>query len=293
VSLAIIARSITIVVTSRPREAPGEAQHTAQTQGEACANTPRAPPTAPAPAALLHAQLSGLPGLQAELPGAAGVTQQQLSGTEAVDVFTVTLPPSQLSVTEALLRDWAAAAAQLQVQLAVLPPPPAPEQPPPKGAKAAAAGLGSKGAAPPPAGASALTAAAPIAAGSVVVDCAGLLVGDTSAVYSWGVLPALSSAAGQDNAAGEAACTPPSAAAAADDAPISAALAASSGSSSSSSSCAGSSSAGSRFKRALVPPSGDLQQWLGAVRVTLQVIVHRLCHPALPSKGSPTTTHTH
>lgn len=90
------------------------------------------------------------------------------------DVYSVSIPDNiQLPVTEQLIRSWAAAAGQLTVQITVLP-------------AAATAEAGKKPATPAGKGTPAAAALPPpVASGTLQLNCAGLLVGDTAAQYSW------------------------------------------------------------------------------------------------------------
>lgn len=101
------------------------------------------------------------------------------------------LPDVQLAVTEQRIRSWAAAAAQLQVQLAVTRG--AAAEPASKKPGAAAAG-GAKTAV-------AGVAAPAVAAGTLLVNCAGLLAGDTAATYQWGTPSPAATDQGQATAA--------------------------------------------------------------------------------------------
>lgn len=104
------------------------------------------------------------------------LTRVLLTCRQWQDVYTLPIPEQQLlGVDEQLLRNWAAAAGQLQIHVTVNAPPDnsnsnkkAASSPPAKGAAAAAA------AAPPP-----------VAYGALKLNCAGLLVGDTAATYGW------------------------------------------------------------------------------------------------------------
>lgn len=158
--------------------------------------------------------------------------------SQCCEYISVTLPDMQLAVTEQTARSLAAAAAQLRVQVTVLGPGSAAE-----GAKkpaAAAAGTAGDKAGPP-------ATPAAVASGTLTVQCAGLLAGDTSAVYRWGSLPP--AAAVQDPAAlGEAAAG--------------AAAAVAAGPKPGQEGC---------FKWSMQPPTGTLLDWLEAAEVQLQV----------------------
>jgi hypothetical protein len=159
--------------------------------------------------------------------------------SQCCEYFSVVLPDVQLAVTEQRVRSWAAAAAQLQVQITVLNPsaPEAAKKP----AGAAAAG-GTKG---PP-------APAPAATGTLLVNCAGLLVGDTSAAYLWGKPPP--AAAVQDAASREGSAAA-AVAVASVHAPVQQAAAGQT----------------AKFKWQVQAPNGTLQEWLESAEVQVQV----------------------
>lgn len=184
------------------------------------------------------------------------------------------LPDLQLAVSEQRIRSWAAAAAQLQVQVTIFNPAAAgadagTKKPTPASAAGAAAGVKGSGAAA--AAAAAAVAAATVASGTLVVNCAGLLTGDSSATYSWGkpMPPAL--AAHAQEVAGS---TPPFAADldTTAHAPAAAADAVSAPSAQQGTPAdAAAAQHKQRFKWSVQPPSGALQDWLESAEVELKV----------------------
>lgn len=197
------------------------------------------------------------------------------------DVYSLPLPESvQIPVTEQLVRGWAAAAGQLTVQLTVLQAAAAAEAAKKAAAPAAAAGKAAAAAAPPPS----------VASGTLQLNCAGLLVGNTAARYSWrseATAVSVTAALGQPQQVPQ-----PEAAAAQDAVPASissgtatAALArcqstgkqqqqpvcpASPPAANSSLSC-NSASCKPQRKAVQQPPGGNLQEWLGEANMQLQV----------------------
>jgi hypothetical protein len=169
--------------------------------------------------------------------------------SQCCEYISVTLPDLQpLAVTEQTVRSWAAAAAQLRVQITVLGPSSAAEA----AKKPGAAAAGAKGG--PPA------APAAVASGTLTVQCAGLLAGDTSTVYRWGSLPPAAAEVQEPAASGEATAGAAAAATAA---------------------AAPKPPAGQEgcFKWGMQPPTGTLLDWLEAAEVQLQVSRHRTpCH---------------
>jgi hypothetical protein len=161
--------------------------------------------------------------------------------SQCCEYVSVALPDVQLVVTEQRVRDWAAAAAQLQVQITVL------KSSASEAAKKSAAAAGcTKG---PPAPAAAAT-------GTLLVNCAGLLAGDTSASYLW-VNPQ-PAAAVHDAASREGSAPGPAAAATAFvsvHAPVQQAVEGQSG----------------KFKWQVQAPTGTLQEWLESAEVQVQV----------------------
>lgn len=90
-------------------------------------------------------------------------------------MYTVPLQEQHLlTVDEQVIRSWAAAAGQMQVHVSVNPLPDSNSN---NGKKAASSA--------PAKGAAAAAVTTPIAAGTLQLNCAGLLVGDSSATYSW------------------------------------------------------------------------------------------------------------
>lgn len=176
--------------------------------------------------------------------------------SQCCEYFSVALPDVQLAVTEQRMRSWAAAAAQLQVQITVLNPPASDAAKKPAGAAAAAGGA--KG---PP-------APAAVATGTLLVNCAGLLTGDTSAAYLWGKPPP--AAAVQDAASREGSAATAAGAVAGVHAPAQQAAAA-----------ATAGQAG-KFKWEVQAPNGTLPEWLESAEAQVQV---------RPDAGNPLCWH--
>lgn len=172
---------------------------------------------------------------------------------QSCELFTVALPDLQLAVTEQRVRSWAATAAQLQVQVTV---------------SNTAALDATKKPGGPTASAKATTAAGgsvpAVATGTLLVNCAGLLVGDSTASYRWGkplhaAPAAITPVAEAATSAAEVAVAP---AGPASLMPAQAAAA-----------VAAAAPAGqSRFKWSTQDPSGSLQSWLDSAEVEVQVI---------------------
>lgn len=176
--------------------------------------------------------------------------------SQCCECVSVPLPDLHLAVTEQRVRSWAAAAAQLQVQVAVLSPQAAADTAKKPGGTGAAGGA--KGAPPAPAAA---------ASGTLVVDCAGLLAGDTTAAYCWGKLPpaaaAAQDAAGRDAAGAAGAAT----AGSAPTQQVPTAAAAGLGQV-------------ARYKWHMQAPSGTLLDWLDSAEVQVQVSnMQNSCNP--------------
>lgn len=188
--------------------------------------------------------------------------------------FTWTSPELHLAVDEARVRSWAAATAQLQLDVTVLSAAAPTEPVPKKPGAAAAGGKGTTATSPPP--------AAPLASGVITVNCAGLLTGDSSAHFHW-AQAVQSDRLLQQDAPPTAPTVPVQAAAAALPAssvgPATASLL---------QACPGPQHS-MQFKWVSQPPSGTLGDWLQTAEVQVQVreasacraLIHQSIYKAL------------
>lgn len=164
------------------------------------------------------------------------------------DVYSVAVTQQQvITVDEQLIRSWASAAGQLHLHIAVLPQ-----------ADSLSNTAKKPATAPPAKNAALVPAVIPIAAGTLQLNCAGLLVGDPSADYSW------------TNSTDSSACT--STASAAEEAAPSSTNAGCTVHAIDGKDIAACTKAGTQpWKTHQQSPSGNLCSWLSSVDISLQL----------------------